>query len=89
MTEPTRHRDHKDCRKLLGSLSAYVDGELDEELCSVLEQHLEDCEDCRIVVDTLRKTVYLYHATANTEELPPDIRKRLYQSLNIGNYTDK
>lgn len=88
MMEPTKHK-HKDCKKLLGSLSEYVDGELDTELCSVLEQHLEDCEDCRIVVDTLRKTVYLYHATAETENIPVDIRQRLYKSLNIEDYLEK
>ncbi len=87
--EPTKRHEHRNCRQLLGSLSAYVDGELDEELCSVLEKHLEDCEDCRIVVDTLKKTVYLYHASATPEELPTDIRKRLYKSLNIENYLEK
>ena len=61
MNGTTIKHEHKDCRKLLGSLSEYVDGELNEELCSVLEQHMEECENCRIVVDTLRKTVYLYH----------------------------
>ncbi len=90
MTEPTkRHQHNKDCRKLLGSLSEYVDGELDDQLCNALEQHLEDCEDCRIVVDTLRKTVYLYHATAQTENLPKDIRKRLYKSLKIEEFIEK
>jgi anti-sigma factor RsiW len=89
MTEPIKRHEHKNCRELLGSLSAYVDGELDNELCSVLEQHLEDCEDCRIVVDTLRKTVYLYHATAPAENLPSDIRERLFKSLNIDNYLDR
>ncbi len=89
MTEPTGRHEHKNCRELLGSLSAYVDGELDDELCSVLEQHLEECDDCRIVVDTLRKTVYLYHATTPAEELPADIRKRLYKSLDIENYLEK
>jgi anti-sigma factor RsiW len=89
MTEPTKRHEHKNCRQLLGSLSEYVDGELDEELCSVLEQHLEDCEDCRIVVDTLRKTVYLYHATADVETIPSDIRQRLYRSLNIEDYLEK
>ena len=79
MTELKKKHDHKDCRRLLGSLSEYVDGELNEELCSVLEQHLEECEDCRIVVDTLRKTVYLYHTTAETETVPPDIRQRLFR----------
>ncbi len=89
MTEPTKRHEHKNCRDLLGSLSAYVDGELDAELCSALEQHLEECDNCRIVVDTLRKTVYLYHATTHAEELPADIRKRLYKSLNIENYLEK
>ncbi len=89
MTGPTKQHEHKNCRQLLGSLSAYVDGELDEELCSVLEQHLEDCDDCRIVVDTLRKTVYLYHTTAPVEELPADIRERLFKSLKIENYLEK
>jgi anti-sigma factor (TIGR02949 family) len=89
MTEPTKHHDRKDCRKLLGSLSEYVDGELDDELCNVLEQHLEHCQDCRIVVDTLKKTVYLYHKTAPAENLPSDIRNRLFKSLNIENHLEK
>lgn len=89
MLEPIKHHEHKNCRQLLGSLSEYVDGELDEELCSALENHLEGCEDCRIVVDTLRKTVYLYHATATTEEIPSDIRKRLFKALNIEDYLEK
>jgi anti-sigma factor (TIGR02949 family) len=87
--DPTRPHTHTQCRQLLGSLSEYVDGELDEELCSALEQHLEGCEDCRIVVDTLRKTVYLYHATTNAEDIPSDIRERLFKSLNIEEYLKK
>jgi anti-sigma factor RsiW len=89
MKEPTKKHDHKNCKQLLGSLSEYVDGELDEELCNVLEHHLEDCEDCRIVVDTLRKTVSLYHTTAKNEVISPDIRQRLFKSLNIEDYLEK
>jgi anti-sigma factor RsiW len=89
MMEPKHKHEHKNCRQLLGSLSDYVDGELDDELCSMLEQHLEDCADCRIVVDTLRKTVYLYHATAEDESMPVDIRQRLFKSLNIEDYLEK
>jgi anti-sigma factor (TIGR02949 family) len=83
-----KKHDHKNCRQLLGSLSEYVDGELDEDLCSALEEHMEDCEDCRIVVDTLRKTVHLYHETAQTETIPDDIRKRLYKSLNLEQFLE-
>jgi anti-sigma factor RsiW len=87
--KPTKKHYHKNCRKFLGSLSEYVDGELDEELCSVLEHHMEDCEDCRIVVDTLRKTVNLYHQTATDEVMTPAIRQRLYKTLNIEDYLEK
>jgi anti-sigma factor (TIGR02949 family) len=89
MMETKKKHEHKNCRQLLGSLSEYVDGELDDELCSVLEEHLEGCQDCRIVVDTLRKTVYLYHASSQEENVPMDIRTRLYKSLNIEQYLDK
>ena len=87
--ETKKKHEHMNCRQLLGSLSEYVDGELDDELCNVLEQHLEDCENCRIVVDTLRKTVYLYHESTQDETIPTDIRTRLYRSLNIEEYLEK
>lgn len=83
MVESGNKHEHKNCHQLLGSLSEYVDGELDDELCAILELHLEDCENCRIVVDTLRKTVYLYRTTAQEEELPSDIRERLFKTLKI------
>ena len=89
MNRVTKKHEHNNCRQLLGSLSEYVDGELSEELCSVLENHMVDCEDCRIVVDTLRKNVYLYHATAEVEDIPGDIRQRLYKSLDIEEFLEK
>ena len=88
MNETKKRHEHDNCRQLLGSLSEYVDGELSDELCSMLERHMEDCEDCRIVVDTLQKTVDIYHITAETEVLPGDIRQRLFKSLNIEEYLE-
>jgi anti-sigma factor RsiW len=70
------------CRDLLGALSDYVDGTLQEELCRELERHLAECEDCRIVVDTYKKTIYLYHTTAQAD-LPTDVRQRLFKRLDL------
>ena len=88
MNELLHKHEHENCRYLLGSLSEYVDGELSEELCQILEQHMEDCENCQVVVDTLRKTVSLYHSTNEPDTLPGDIRQRLFKSLNIEEYLD-
>jgi anti-sigma factor (TIGR02949 family) len=89
MSEVHNNHEHKDCSKLLGTLSEYVDGELSDELCAVLEKHMQDCEDCRIVVDTLRKTVYLYHKSTEKEAIPAYIRRRLFESLELEEFVEK
>ena len=75
----------ENCKSLLGSLSDYVDGTAKEELCRELERHLAGCENCRIVVDTLKKTVYLYHSNTDTD-LPVAVRKRLFKRLDLDEY---
>ena len=80
--EHTTH-NHGDCRHLLESLSDYVDGVLGASLCAELDRHLAECENCRIVVDTLRKTVYLYHATSTPDPVPDDVKERLYKRLSL------
>lgn len=72
-----------DCRDLLTSLSDYIDGELDSALCIELEQHLKECKNCRIVVDTLKKTVELYQHEDESQALPEDVRKRLFYRLDL------
>lgn len=75
----------ENCKSLLGSLSDYVDGTAKEEICRELERHLEGCSDCRVVVDTLRKTVYLYHE-ASESKIPVDVRERLFKKLDLGEF---
>ncbi len=83
-------REHgENCRHLLASLSDYIDGTLTDELCLEIERHLDGCEDCRIVVDTLRKTVYLYHASSIPPSMPVDVRQRLYRRLDLESFLSK
>lgn len=74
--------DKDNCHDLLGDLSDYLEGEATEAVCAEIERHLEACEDCRIVVDTLRQTVYLYRQLPRPE-LPGEVRERLYKTLNL------
>ena len=70
-------KEHKECRYLLDSLSDFIDGTLSSELCNELERHMADCENCRIVVDSLRKTIFLYQETAVPLAVPDEVRARL------------
>ena len=78
----------ENCRDLLNSLSDYVDGSLQEEFCVEIERHMSGCEDCRIVIDTLRKTVYLYQSSAEAPKMPDDVKERLYQRLDLSEFID-
>lgn len=73
------------CGSLLDGLSAYLDGEASAALCAEIERHLTGCENCRAVVDTLRKTITLYH-TLPQPDLPADLRERLYRTLQLEDY---
>lgn len=73
------------CRALLASLSDYIDGTLDETLCEQLEKHLKDCSNCKIIVDTMRKTMELYR-NEEDESLPDDVRTRLYARLDLHDF---
>ncbi|MFZ2358021.1 MAG: zf-HC2 domain-containing protein [Anaerolineae bacterium] len=78
----THNHDHSECRKLLKDLSDYVDGDLDELLCVEIERHMDACDNCRVVVDTLRKMVLLYHDLP-VEPMPPEAEARLFRCLEL------
>ena len=70
----------RDCKKMLSELSDYIDGELADELCAELEKHMADCENCRIMLDSLTKTVRIY-CDDKEEKLPDSIMFSLRKSL--------
>lgn len=77
---------HKNCKELLWSLSAYIDGDLSPEFCRELEQHLAGCNDCRVVLNTTKRTIDLVHSPIEKPDLPEDVRERLFKRLNLDSY---
>ena len=71
-----------DCREIFEGLSDYIDEELADKTCREIENHLKDCYNCRVVVNTLRQTVTLYQETPS-EELPGDVRMRLHKVIRL------
>jgi anti-sigma factor RsiW len=75
------------CSQLLDSLAPYLDGEASEALCMEIEHHLESCENCRVIVNTLRKTVDLVHHLPRPD-LPEGALGRLYKSLDLAGHRE-
>jgi predicted anti-sigma-YlaC factor YlaD len=76
------HSEKVGCQHLLGDLSDFIDGTASAGICAEILEHMDGCEDCRVVVDTLGKTIVLYR-TIPHPDLPEDVRQRLYKTLDL------
>lgn len=80
--------NHENCHHLLDDLSDFLDGEASEEVCAEIERHLAGCENCRVMVDTLQKTIILYRDLPQPS-IPPNARERLYHALDLDAFLPK
>jgi anti-sigma factor (TIGR02949 family) len=77
------HKHHFDCEDTLQNLNAYIDGELDHAMCDEIEEHIQHCPNCQVIVNTLRKTIEIYQADGRDTHLPEDVRNRLYACFDL------
>jgi hypothetical protein len=61
-------------------LNEYLDGAIDVQLKTELEEHLQWCHDCFVVCNTTRKTIEIYKDN-DVYPLPEPIRERLHQAI--------
>lgn len=68
------------CKKLISELSSYLDNEVDVTLRMELEEHMTRCPDCRVVIDTTRKTIQVYRG-CEPYPIPQGLHDRLLDAL--------
>ena len=67
------------CEALLEQLQEYLDEDARAELCHAVEHHLTGCSHCRVYVDTIRRTVVLFHAEEHVQ-IPEAVADRLRET---------
>lgn len=55
------------CREVAGLLSQYLDVELPDDACKLIEEHLSECSPCVEFAQGLRKTVELCRSYRSSE----------------------
>lgn len=68
--------DHEDCADYLERIVYFLDNELDEADCSVVQQHLDECGPCLKKYD-LQRTVKTIVARSCSESAPQHLRERV------------
>lgn len=83
-TRPLRH-DHPGhskakCLKVFRQLSAYLDEELDADLCREIRRHLVTCRNCDVFLDSLRWTIALCQRN-RPSGLTPSLRAKIQRRI--------
>lgn len=69
-----------ECKELVQYLSDYIDQNLDEDLTDAAQEHLSTCQNCRVVLDSTQKMIFLYREQGK-RVIPAERRQRLFNQL--------
>ncbi len=79
------HHSHKhilSCPEVYEHLCDNLDEQIDSESCRQIKAHLAGCENCTALLDSLKKTVYLYRKYP-TPKLPTKIKTELFAVVRL------
>ena len=68
------------CKEFLQELTDYLDENIDTELRSKLEAHINNCPNCFVIFDTTRRTIQVYKGM-EAQSIPSDVHVRLMAAL--------
>jgi hypothetical protein len=68
------------CKQFLQELNDYLDPNTDPAAKNHLEQHVSECPNCFVVVDTTKKTLQIYKGV-EPQTIPDTVKARLWKAL--------
>jgi len=68
------------CKQFLTELNAYLDEETSPDERMRLQNHINECPNCWVVVDTTKKTINVYKGV-EPQSVPNDVKERLMAAL--------
>jgi mycothiol system anti-sigma-R factor len=68
------------CKDFLRELTDYLDSALDVQTKEELDQHVKECPNCWVVLDTTQKTLKIYKG-CEPQAVPAELENRLMAAL--------
>ncbi|MBC8196510.1 MAG: hypothetical protein H8E60_01345 [Candidatus Marinimicrobia bacterium] len=57
--------------------------DIDSEICEEVKKSLENCPECRIHFDSIKKVVNIYKSHEQDSDIPNNLSNRIIKSLNL------
>ena len=71
---------HRDVYK---QICDFMGEDLDAPACQEVADHLESCPNCKVYLDTVKKTVTICQEVEQEKEMPEDVKNRLFHVLKL------
>ena len=68
------------CKDFLNELNEFLDESVEPEIRHKLQEHVNECPNCWVVLDTTKRTIQVYRGQ-EPQPIPPDIHARLMDAL--------
>jgi anti-sigma factor (TIGR02949 family) len=69
------------CKEFLEELSEFLDDTVDPGLKQRLQEHMNECPNCYVIVDTTRRTLAVYRG-GGEQPVPEEVRRRVWSVLD-------
>lgn len=86
-----QHPSHKhvfSCTEVYAHLCDNLDEQLDSESCRQIKAHIAECKNCTALLDSLKKTVYLYRKCP-VPKLPSRLKSEVFAVINVSQQKKK
>lgn len=70
-----------ECNELIEQLSEFLDPDARAQLCREIEQHLAHCHNCKLYVDSVRKTIVIAQSGPAPLSAPLTVSDQLQAAL--------
>ena len=68
------------CKDFLREISEYLDESTDPQKRAELQNHISQCPNCWVILDTTKKTIQVYKGMEQ-QDLPDEVHGRLMKAL--------
>ncbi len=78
-----KHHDHNHDHNMIEKIEEQLGSDFDAEVVAEVAEHMKECPDCRIYVDSVKQTIKLYRVTETDTSVPSDVSDRLFKTLKL------
>ncbi len=70
----------KKCKELIQYLSDYADNSLEKQLCACIEEHKEECPECKQMIEDFLQTLEIA-SHLEKDELPKNMQEQILKNI--------